>query len=158
LRGKVAVQPLWIIGPSLFIATVISLSHFNGQRFTTPLRGVISMFVIWRIALWLVACAGLWYNVPFFSFANALTTDGHLTDHNDLLMRGLVNFWTYWDGAHYRSIASYGYTFRGVQWPTIAFFPLYPALIRFLLPLTAGNVSIVAVIVSNVALLIALLL
>lgn len=55
-------------------------------------------------------------------------------------------------------IAVEGYSFAGQQFPNIAFFPLYPLLIRLFLPVTGGNDTIAALLVSHLALLAALIL
>jgi hypothetical protein len=62
-----------------------------------------------------------------------------------------------WDSGHYRKIALTGYEFSGL-FPNIAFFPLYPLLIRLFLPLTGNDVTIAALMVSNLAFVAAALL
>lgn len=44
--------------------------------------------------------------------------------------RGLLEIWNRWDAPHYIDIAQQGYTSRGDNAVFIAFFPLYPWLIR----------------------------
>ena len=58
-----------------------------------------------------------------------------------------------WDGKFYLQIAAHGYpssvTHHGFS--VIAFFPLYPMLVRIVAPLFAGNVAVAAIVVSLVA-------
>lgn len=61
-----------------------------------------------------------------------------------------LNIWGVWDSLHYSEIASSGYIVQN----NIAFFPLYPLLMKLLGVLT-GNVFIAGLIISNACLLIA---
>jgi MFS family permease len=63
-----------------------------------------------------------------------------------------------WDSKHYQTIATTGYTFAGEIWPNIAFFPLYPLLIRVFMPLVFGSATIAALLIANLALFVAVLL
>lgn len=63
-----------------------------------------------------------------------------------------LDVWARWDSGFYLGIAEHGYFFRpGVQ-SSVAFFPMYPLLMRFLMPIT-GSALAAGVIVSNAALL-----
>lgn len=64
--------------------------------------------------------------------------------------------WLRWDAMYYTSIAEYGYTFSTEVFSSAAFFPLYPMLIKLVSFLT-GNADSAALIVSNAALLGALI-
>jgi len=66
----------------------------------------------------------------------------------------LVNVWFRWDTVWYLKIAAFGYS---SQDGTLAFMPLYPWLVRGLGALT-GNYLLAALIISNLACLLALLL
>jgi len=66
----------------------------------------------------------------------------------------LVNVWFRWDTVWYLKIAAFGYS---PQDGTLAFMPLYPWLVRGLGALT-GNYLLAALIISNLACLLALLL
>jgi len=70
----------------------------------------------------------------------------------------LVEGWLRWDSAHYLTIATKGYSFFDERWPNIAFFPLYPLLIRLFLPLTTHRAEISALAISHFAIFAALLL
>ena len=56
--------------------------------------------------------------------------------------------WTHWDTRHYTGIAREGYTSVGDERLRLVFFPLYPALMRLLSPLTGGNVFFAGVLIS----------
>jgi hypothetical protein len=62
-----------------------------------------------------------------------------------------------WDTGFYISIVEEGYIFQGVPLPSVAFFPLLPLLMRAVTPLV-GDALIAGVLVSNVALLSAVVL
>jgi len=72
----------------------------------------------------------------------------------DALSHALVNVWFRWDTVWYLKIAAFGYS---SQDGTLAFMPLYPWLVRGLGALT-GNYLLSALIISNLACLLALLL
>jgi len=69
---------------------------------------------------------------------------------------GLFDPWVRWDSAWYLQIASEGYVYRPeAQASTVAFFPLYPLLIRVAAPILGGPVS-AGLVISDVALALAL--
>lgn len=71
----------------------------------------------------------------------------------------LVDPWTHWDGEWYRRIAVDGYTnlpVDGTQQRDTAFFPLYPLAVR-LAAAVVGDVDLAGILVSNAALLAALI-
>lgn len=87
---------------------------------------------------------------------------GHTMTADAYHLRGTENvlldvFGSRWDAGFYVSIVEEGYRFRGVQFPSVAFFPLLPLLMRLLLPLT-GDAVVAGLLVSNGALLLASLL
>ena len=82
--------------------------------------------------------------------------------HLDLIPHfPLLEMWAQWDAEHYVNIAVTGYQPPSDSFSNIAFFPLYPLLIRLVL-LAVGHLdtqagALVGLIISNVALFIALL-
>lgn len=87
---------------------------------------------------------------------------GHTMTADAYHLRGADNvlvdvFGSRWDAGFYVSIVEEGYRFRGVQFPSVAFFPLLPLLMRLLRPLT-GDAVVAGLLVSNGALLLASLL
>jgi len=109
------------------------------------------LFVAWRLALWLVAGISLWYNPVLYPYGTLVSWNGLVLSRADIVRRTLIDSWSVWDGDYYTAIALRGYTFRNVEWPSIPFFPLYPFLIRLILPLCGGNVALAAVLVANIA-------
>jgi len=82
---------------------------------------------------------------------------GHLSPN----VHPFVNMWARWDGGWYLDIAEHGYRFVPGEQSNVAFFPLYPYLIRlvhYIIPLNrdSGWLSL-GIIVSNTALLVALI-
>ena len=72
----------------------------------------------------------------------------------------LLNMWSRWDAGWYLSVARDGYAYTPGQFSNTAFYPLYPLCMRavhLLLPTnTAGSWMFAGIVVSNIALLIAL--
>lgn len=70
-----------------------------------------------------------------------------------------LDVWSRWDGGWYISIAREGYFYRGQQeTSSIAFFPLYPLLIKITAPFTGGSMVVAGLLVSHLCLLAACLL
>ncbi len=77
-------------------------------------------------------------------------------------LRGTENilvdvFGSRWDTGFYVSIAEEGYRYQGVPLPSVAFFPLYPLMMRTL-GVLVGDVLIAGIVISNSALLLATML
>jgi len=127
------------------------------QQISAPVRVVI-FFLVWRLALSLVAGVSLWYNRALYPYGKMLSWNGSLLDRGRIVRRALIDGWSLWDSDYYMAIALHGYTFRNVEWPSIPFFPLYPLLIRLILPLCGGDAALAAALVANAAFALALLL
>ena len=67
---------------------------------------------------------------------------------SDGLLESLAPLWTHWDTRHYIGIAQEGYTAVGDERLRLVFFPLYPALMRLVSPLTGGNLFAAGLLVS----------
>jgi len=77
-------------------------------------------------------------------------------------LRGTENivldvFGSRWDAGFYVSIAEEGYQYRDVSLPSVPFFPLYPLMMRAL-GFVIGDVMVAGIIISNVALLLAMII
>ena len=77
-------------------------------------------------------------------------------------LRGAANvlvdvFGSRWDTGFYVSIAEEGYRYSGVPLPSVAFFPMFPLLMRAVAALV-GDAVLAGIIISNVALLLATML
>jgi len=87
---------------------------------------------------------------------------GHfVAEHLSPNSHPFINMWARWDGGWYLDIAQHGYSFVPAKQSNVAFFPLYPSLIRVVhrvIPLHSDAVwFLVGIIVSNAALLVALI-
>ena len=158
-RGRVELPPLWWqSGVALFALALAALLRMRWFATARPIYAVGAIFGFWRLGLWLVAAFGLWFSQLIAQFGALLTRDGNEYDRTAMLWDTLVQSWVQWDSEFYTKIATLGYRFQGERWPSIAFFPLYPLLIKLITPFTTGHVEIVGVLISNLALLAALLL
>ncbi len=158
-RGVVALQPWWIgLGTAAVVSMIIwRMESWAGM--TSP-KGIMLICLIWQIALWLCALAGLWLSDAIMrqwrGFSFSFGPPG--SDLGSLAWRAATVVWMNWDGAHYQAIAETGYTFEGVTWPTVAFFPLFPLLVRAVMMVTGISSAVAALIVSHSALIVAVLL
>lgn len=111
-----------------------------------------------------------WLIYPFLAFALSrllifsvglladimLPTDpGHWVADPD---NHIISMWAKWDSQYYADIAQEGYWFTPKAQSNVAFFPLYPMIMRLLAPLLGGNVLLAGFMVSNLAFLLALIL
>ena len=88
--------------------------------------------------------------IKFFAFI--LAPAAWLVLHNQSC--DFVTLWNRWDAPHYVALAENGYTAVGEGRYFIVFFPLYPLLIR-LVASVLGNYEVAALVISNVASLLA---
>ena len=102
-----------------------------------------------RLGILLVAylAAGLMADSPF-------VPPYHLRGMDNVL---LDVFGSRWDTGFYASIAEEGYRYQGVPLPSVAFFPLYPLMMRAVGALV-GDVLVAGILISNAALLLAVML
>ena len=70
---------------------------------------------------------------------------------------GLLGLITRWDSRWYDWIVQEGYWLRPGQQSNIAFFPLYPLIIKVTMPLVGNNTILAGVLISNLAFLLALI-
>lgn len=112
------------------------------------IKKIILIFLIWRITLFAVA----------YMSNSLITTFGNRFPYVGVLEESGLPYWIWsfgnFDGVHYIRIAQDGYAYQFTQ----AFFPFYPILIKLVSYLTFGNFLIAAVLISNIAFLIGLLL
>ena len=117
---------------------------------------IVKITLAWRLALWMAGAAGLWFSRSLYSVGKAMTHHGRIAERDEFVWNTFAGAWIQWDAVHYQTIALNGYSFAGERYPNIAFFPLYPLLIRFILPLTRGNLTLAPLIVSQLAFLVGL--
>ncbi|WP_025745820.1 mannosyltransferase family protein [Kallotenue papyrolyticum] len=158
-RGQLALAPIWLL-LSLALAGALLLSRCEDLSPALTWRGVVVLVLAWRALLWLVACVGVRYAQEVYAYGAGNAYHPGLPSNSQApwWWQAFLGSWLQWDSVHYLAIAEHGYTFAGVRWPTIAFFPLYPLLIRALMPLLGGSAGLAALVVSQVALLAAMLL
>jgi hypothetical protein len=56
--------------------------------------------------------------------------------------------WLWWDGGWYLHIAQYGYSFQPNQQSSVAFFPVYPMMVRVVGALVPGGLAIAAILIT----------
>ncbi|MBC8161371.1 MAG: hypothetical protein H7Z42_09145, partial [Roseiflexaceae bacterium] len=158
VRGRVELPPLiWQALLAAYLVAVAWLLRTGWWTRARPMLAVTVMFGVWRVGMWLIASFGLWFSGAINTLGTLLSRDGNLYEREQLAWNTVVQSWAQWDSEHYTVIASSGYTFLGVRWPNIAFFPLYPLLLKPLV-IFGVSASLAGVIVANAALLAALLL
>ncbi len=158
-RGRLSLLPgWWLLATCVVLMAVITLQRINEQNFATPLRGVATIFVVWRAGLWFIGALGIFYSREINHWGQAVSWGGAVADRATLIWDVFAAAWMRYDTQAYRSIALEGYSFYGERFPTITFFPLYPLLIRVVLPLTFGNVVVAALLISHLAFFAALLM
>lgn len=137
------VMPVAYGGPTraaAFAALLFALVKvLVAARFVNTVRDVLVTFVVTRIPIIVIAeLAGV---------TIAQRPGRHVAESSNALLA----VWGHWDAVHYLDIARHGYA--GTD---MAFFPLYPTLIR-LVGSFIGNDLIAGLIISNVALFFGLL-
>ena len=157
-RGQVGLQP-WILAVAVSALGGMLLSR-SQRAIPTSWRGVAGVFVLWRVALWIIGALGVRYSQSIYRLGRGIAFDfgNARLSENASAWQMFGAAWMQWDGKHYQDIALNGYRFGGEGLPTVAFFPLYPLLIRVLLPLTGHNSVVAALLVSNLAMFAAVLL
>jgi len=104
-------------------------------------------FLITRLGIAVVA----YFSTPIL--ADSTVPPYHLRPDNILI----DVFASRWDTGFYTSISDQGYRVQGIQFPSVAFFPLLPVLIRVFRLLT-GDTLLSGLLVANAALLAAVML
>ncbi|HEV3243494.1 MAG TPA: mannosyltransferase family protein [Chthoniobacterales bacterium] len=128
-------------------------------------RDILVPLVGSRAALIIIAWLGLHLlHVHLDGTKWEVANDGYghiVAEHLSPNSYPFINMWARWDGGWYLGIAQQGYSFVPAKQSNVAFFPLYPDLIEVVhhgipLPRDAGWL-LVGIIVSNAALLVALI-
>jgi hypothetical protein len=158
-RARVPLDLWWgAVGVAMIVAAMLRLSRLDGRTFARPIYGVALLFAAWRAALWLFAALGIWFSDMLHPLVQRFEYDDTMYTRSSVVWNSLVDGWVHWDGRHYIAIASTGYQFEGQRWPNMAFFPLYPILIRLAAPLVGYNYTIAGLLITQLALFGALLL
>ncbi len=143
VSGAGLVMPVAYGGPTRAVAFAIGLfalvKLLVAARFVHTVGDVLVTFVVTRIPIIVIA--------ELASVTIAQRPGRHVAESSNALLA----VWGHWDSVHYLDIAR-----RGYAGTDMAFFPLYPALIR-LVGNGVGNDLIAGLIISNVALFFGLL-
>ncbi len=107
------------------------------------IRTPVFVFLVTRIGIMAIAY------ISVSVIPDAQETIYHLRGTDNRL---LDVFGSRWDTGFYVSIAEDGYSFGGVELPSVAFFPLLPIMMRLLMPLV-GDAVVAGILISNLALL-----
>jgi hypothetical protein len=118
---------LFVAGAALFCIGKVLIA----ARFNQTVREVLLDFVVTRTAIIVIA--------ELAAVIIGQRAGPHVQESSNLLL----NVWGRWDAVHYLAIAKQGY-----QGTDMAFFPLYPLLIRILGRLV-GNHLIAGILISN---------
>jgi Gpi18-like mannosyltransferase len=117
----------------------------------------VARWIWWPLLLFLITRLGValvaYLAVPLIADSPTMPPY-HLREPGNAL---LDVFGSRWDTGFYVSIAEEGYKFRGVRFPSVAFFPLLPLAMRAATPLV-GDAMVAGILMSNVALLLAAML
>jgi hypothetical protein len=116
----------------------------------------IRIFILARIVTWVIVYLAVGLVRPFglpFDSPNALSNTNNMFTPN----QPFINAWTLWDGYWYLNIARDGYLYIPQEISNTSFYPLYSILTRVVQGVV-GDWSWAALIVSNLALLGALIL
>lgn len=103
---------------------------------------IIKIFLLWRLGLFVATYIG--------SKVYPLVANGGIGAIGAGKNFDFLASWAQWDGGHYFDIAQMGY-FGPNEY---AFFPLYPALVKFAGILTFGNTLLGGLLISNIFFLI----
>jgi len=137
------VVPVHYGGPARAAALAVALfaivKVLVAARFVHTVRDVLITFVVTRIPIIVIA--------ELASVTIAQRPGRHVTESSNPLLA----VWGHWDAVHYLDIAR-----RGYAGTDMAFFPLYPSLIK-IVGQSIGNNLVAGLIISNVALFFGLL-
>lgn len=137
------IVPVTYGGPTRAAAVALGLFALIkivvAARFVPTVRDVLGTFVVTRIAIIVIA--------ELASVTIAQRPGRHVSESSNALLA----VWGHWDAVHYLDVAR-----RGYAGTDMAFFPLYPSLIR-IVGSAIGNDLVAGLVISNVALFFGLL-
>ena len=124
---------------------------FNKKKLiqlTAVFQHILIIFLIWRGTLLAMHCIGLSFSQMNQSQSQVFW---HLFPNNHYL-----DSFFRWDSAWYAEIVRDGYSYNPHTNSNIAFFPLYPILVKLIASITSLEPLIIGLILSNLCLLLAL--
>ena len=113
----------------------------------SAVRSIVQRYVVTLIVLSAVVAA-----------APSFLPPAHAPARPRMAMDGLFGNWLQWDAWWYVAIAEHGYTYRPRHMSAVAFFPVYPLVVRGLATTLPGGVPVIALLVTTVCGLASLLL
>jgi Gpi18-like mannosyltransferase len=113
----------------------------------SAVQNIVRRYVVTLIVLSAVVAA-----------APSFVPPAHAPARPRMAMDGVFGNWLQWDAWWYVAIAEHGYTYRPGHMSAVAFFPLYPLLVRALAATLPGGVPVIALLVTTVCGLATLLL
>src|SRR3989344_4720309 len=120
-----------------------------GKLLRSNIGKILLLFLIWRLLTFSIALIALKI-IPEFGAKFPYYQETLINTGLPYYIWAFGNF----DGVHYLRIAQDGYAYQFTQ----AFFPLYPILIRIVSFITFGNLLIAALLISNSAFFVGLVL
>lgn len=100
------------------------------------MRDVVAPLAVSRAALLVIALLGFHFlQLPIRNTKWEVASDGNVHEiagHVSANTYPFINMWARWDGGWYLDIAKHGYSFVPGKQSNVAFFPLYPCLVRVL--------------------------
>lgn len=156
-HGRVTIPWVWIAVGAVYSLLLLALLRLEQVRLLRTAAGVGILFTGWRIALWLFGWLIIAQTDTITPVVAAISHYNRHSRHDGSLWGVLVGSWTRLDAFNFLYIAEKGYYGPNEYYYT-AFFPLYPALIWLVTPLTLGLPRIAAPLIANACFLGALLL
>ena len=108
--------------------------------------------IVQRYVVTLIVLGGVVAATPSF------VPTAHAPSRPHMALDGLLGNWLQWDAWWYVAIAEHGYTYRPQHMSSVAFFPVYPLLVRALAATVPVGVPVIALLVTTVCGLATLLL
>lgn len=125
---------------------VKSLKQKTSRLTVKEIFSVLGLFLVWRGLLQFIAYLGI----------NRFNLNPDFVHCWAPEISNWYSWWIKWDSGWYLSIVEKGYTqYIPGQFSNLAFFPLYPLLIRYLAWIFGGNFMLTGIVISNLALLLA---
>lgn len=102
----------------------------------------------WSLRLYVTIAGAL---TAVSTVAPSLWPKGNAPPRSHMVLDRVFGNWLLWDGTWYLQIAEHGYSYRPNHQSTVAFFPLYPVLVRVLGAALPGGVPLAAVLTTIVS-------
>ncbi|MFQ3632570.1 hypothetical protein [Roseiflexus sp.] len=163
LRGQSASPALWSVAGAVTAAFGALAARPPSWLVQRTLLAVALLTVTWRVTLWAVAWVALQTGAWLSPLAQWIVSDARALSTWTVPLYVPVDqvigtAWSQWDSRLYVSIVTLGYQHPPEEYANMAFFPLYPLLIRMVLPVTGGDAAGAGLIVTHSSLFAAALI